>query len=307
MKIKEHILFTKQERRGILLFFLLASVFLLFMEFRDWQRNAQSPPPQIEFLAASESDTLGHHTPDTFTEDGAFKANRKSPDTHVKSISQFYFDPNRISADSLRLLGFSNFASRNLVNFVTKGGRIYDEAKFLSIYGVDSMLVKKLEPWIQYPVKQKPGTDDRSTLAGNQKKWHPQRLVDLNTADSLQLDSIPGIGPYTATKILKMRKRLGGFITLNQLQELRLVADSTLVNISGYLMVSKEKISPININKADFQTFLKHPYFSKETVTAILKYRKQHGLFTNTSEISRIMAIPEEVGIKILPYLSVSD
>jgi competence protein ComEA len=286
---------------------MLASVFLLIMEIREWYRNTHTPPLQNDFFTVSNLDTVAQDRHRNDMQKDTYKTNKKASFSKEKSTIRFHFDPNRISSDSLRLLGFSNFASRNLVNFVAKGGRIYDQTKLLSIYGVDSILVNELAPWIQYPLRQKTGKEIRPNTSMNHNKWRSQRIVDLNKADSLQLDSVPGIGPYTAAKIIKMRNRLGGYISVHQLQELQIISDSSFVKISEFLMVSKGNISHININKADYQTFVRHPYFSRETASAILKYRKQHGAFTNVSEISRIMVIPEEIGAKIKPYLAVLD
>jgi competence protein ComEA len=308
MKFREHFMFTRQERRGIFLFFLLASLYLVFMEIRERMQYSQDPPPLIEFNADSDQDTTGSEFTESLSgERTPRSAQKASRSTREQKNIRFDFDPNSISADSLRLLGFSDFASRNLVNYVAKGGRIYDKRKLLTVYGVDSMLVSALEPWIRYPgdPKNKVKTDVPSS--DSHKKWHAKGIVDLNTADSLQLDSVPGIGPYTAAKILKMRRRLGGFVAVGQLRELSLVPDSTYERINKYVTASRDKISPININTADFKTFIRHPYFSKETTSAILNYRKQHGNFKNPAEIGKIMSVKEEVGAKILPYLKVSD
>ncbi len=301
-------MFTRQERRGIFLFFILASLYLVFMEIRERMQYAQDPPPMIEFNVNSYQDTSGSEFTESHSDERAFQSEQKAAQYNREQNNvRLNFDPNNISADSLRLLGFSDFASRNLVNYVAKGGRIYDKQKLLTVYGVDSLLVAALEPWIRYPGNPKTEKKADIPFGNSHRKWHIKGIVDLNTADSLQLDSVPGIGPYTAAKILKMRRRLGGFVAVGQLREFSLVPDSTYENISKYVAATRDKISPININTADFKTFIRHPYFSKETTSAILNYRKQHGNFKNPAEISKIMSITEEVGTKIIPYLKVSD
>jgi competence ComEA-like helix-hairpin-helix protein len=49
------------------------------------------------------------------------------------------------------------------------------------------------------------------------KKKPPERPVSLNTATSEQLQQVPGIGPATADKILKMRKSYGPFKSVDDL------------------------------------------------------------------------------------------
>ena len=48
-------------------------------------------------------------------------------------------------------------------------------------------------------------------------KKPPTQPVNINTADSTQLQLVPGIGPSTAEKILQMRKSYGAFKSVNDL------------------------------------------------------------------------------------------
>ena len=47
-----------------------------------------------------------------------------------------------------------------------------------------------------------------------------QQLIELNQADSLQLISIKGIGPFYSKQIIKYRKQLGEFLNYNQFSEI---------------------------------------------------------------------------------------
>jgi competence protein ComEA len=53
------------------------------------------------------------------------------------------------------------------------------------------------------------------------KKKPPDKPVNLNTVTSEQLQQVPGIGPATADKILKMRKSYGPFKTVDDLLAIR--------------------------------------------------------------------------------------
>ncbi|MDO4695725.1 ComEA family DNA-binding protein [Porphyromonas sp.] len=50
-------------------------------------------------------------------------------------------------------------------------------------------------------------------------KMKPGATVDLNSADTLLLQRIPGIGPSFARRIVKYRELLGGYYCVEQLQE----------------------------------------------------------------------------------------
>jgi competence protein ComEA len=52
--------------------------------------------------------------------------------------------------------------------------------------------------------------------------------VNVNTADVDELDRLPGIGPSRAREIVRLRERLGGFTSLDQLLEVRGIGPVTL-------------------------------------------------------------------------------
>ena len=58
-------------------------------------------------------------------------------------------------------------------------------------------------------------------------------LINLNTATLEQLDTLPGVGPVTATKIVDQRERSGPFQRIEELVELKIVNSSTFANIKG--------------------------------------------------------------------------
>ena len=55
--------------------------------------------------------------------------------------------------------------------------------------------------------------------------------VDLNTATLEQLDSVPGIGPVTAQKILDHRRKIGRFTSVDQLLDVSGIGTKTLEKI----------------------------------------------------------------------------
>lgn len=54
------------------------------------------------------------------------------------------------------------------------------------------------------------------------------RLVDLNTADTEQLEALPGVGPATAEAILDERERRGRFATVDDLLDVRGIGPAKL-------------------------------------------------------------------------------
>jgi comEA protein len=81
------------------------------------------------------------------------------------------------------------------------------------------------------------------------KKKPPEKPVNINTASSDELQTVPGIGPVTAEKILHMRKSYGAFKSVDDLLAIRGLGPKRLDKMRRYLTVgkaspSKNKSSP---------------------------------------------------------------
>jgi competence protein ComEA len=70
-------------------------------------------------------------------------------------------------------------------------------------------------------------------------KKPPTQPVNINTADSTQLQLVPSIGPSTAEKILQMRKSYGSFKSVNELTAIRGIGPKRLEKMRKYLTVGK--------------------------------------------------------------------
>jgi competence protein ComEA len=58
-------------------------------------------------------------------------------------------------------------------------------------------------------------------------------IVDLNSATAEQLDSLPGIGPSTAAKIVAYRQQHGAFHSLAELDAVSGIGPSKLAELKG--------------------------------------------------------------------------
>ena len=83
------------------------------------------------------------------------------------------------------------------------------------------------------PVGTVPTTGPTGTGPGET----PVELVDLNTADSEELDSLPGVGPATAEAIIAYRTEQGPFASVDELLEVRGIGDAKLAELRDLVTV----------------------------------------------------------------------
>ena len=78
-----------------------------------------------------------------------------------------------------------------------------------------------------------------ASLPAFAKKKPPVKPVNINTANSAELQQVPGIGPATAQKILEMRKSYGAFKSVDDLLAIRGLGPKRLEKMRKYLTVGK--------------------------------------------------------------------
>ena len=153
-----------------------------------------------------------------------------------------------------------------------------------------------MEPFINIPEREKDTIRKTQTFKPRENKL----MIELNTADTTQLASLPMIGPGRARMIYKYREKLGGFISESQVLEVFTMDSSVLETIRPYIHIDISHIRKLNMNSDS----LSHPYLNRKTASAIISYRKQHGNFTEVNDLRKVLLIDDQLWIKVAPYAS---
>jgi len=67
------------------------------------------------------------------------------------------------------------------------------------------------------------------------------RPIDLNTADSAALETVPGIGKSLSQRILAFREKNGPFQNVDDLLKVQGIGEKSIQKLRPYLMVAKAK------------------------------------------------------------------
>jgi DNA uptake protein ComE-like DNA-binding protein len=200
------------------------------------------------------------------------------PDQKVKLKPTFrVFDPNKASKDELLNTGFNQFQASNLVKYRESGGIFFQPEDLLKIYGIDSMFYNSIKSFIEL-------AKIPDEVQANKTKTK-SILIELNSADSLDLLQLKGIGPVFASRILKYRNLLGGFYGKHQLLEVYGFPEETYHSISENLTTDSLQVKKLRINFTGYAELIRHPYFEKRNVEAILNFRQNNGPFSSREQL----------------------
>jgi DNA uptake protein ComE-like DNA-binding protein len=156
------------------------------------------------------------------------------------------------------------------------------------------------------PVRKKAVVQNLSSVRKGPQKFHKQ-LTELNSCDTASLVALPGIGPVLSVRIVKYRNLLGGFVNVGQLREVYGLSEESFNMISSKVTVDSLLVKKIRINEADFKTLIRHPYFRKEEVQGIIKYRELEGKIGGLNEMVKNNIISNETAKKIRTYVDFGE
>lgn len=220
------------------------------------------------------------------------------------SVVLFPFDPNTMTEEEGRMLGLTESQVRNILNYRDKGGRFRIRSDFGRLYTIGEEDYARLEPYIDLPVSV-PEKENIYQNKYEETKLEPREipLVELNTVDSATLVELPQIGPYIAMRILEYRDRLGGYVDIEQLREVRGVDSTRFEVISPYIHLDGSEPRKIDVNRDDFRTLVHHPYLTYEQVKRIFNQREQRGMIKNWAQLETLLQEEGEVNPWLKSYV----
>ncbi len=126
--------------------------------------------------------------------------------------------------------------------------------------------------------------------------------TDLNSADTLELMQIRGIGPVFSRRILRYRDILGGYAQLAQLMEVYGIDEQHYSNICDFLHADTSLIIKLHPATDNFGTLLRHPYLDYEQVANIFRIRNT-GKLISPEDLLQSPAFSHADLARLRPYL----
>lgn len=136
------------------------------------------------------------------------------------------------------------------------------------------------------------------------EKYPKGTLVELNTADTVSLKKIPGIGSAFSNRIVKYRNLLGGYHSVDQLSEVYGMDEERFAALKEWFCVNPGLIQKRPINRFPTDSLLRHPYLNYRQAKAIQQLRRQKGKLTGWENLILLEEFSEADRKRIEPYLS---
>ena len=230
----------------------------------------------------------------TFPSSNSFDSKEKFAADQLKALQLSAFDPNLISEEDLLAMHLPASAIKGLISFREKYRPFQKPTDIYDVYTIDSALAESIIPFVEIKNVDREITS-ADTLLGP---------ISINQADTNLLKSVKGIGSYLAKSIVDYRTRLGGYYSVEQLQDLFAVDSSRFANIKNqfYCDTSFQKL---NINRAEEETLYNHPYISYKLARNIVEFRERMRLFEKEAELMNIELVDGVLFSKLAPYLEI--
>ena len=287
-RVKNYLSITKKEWNGmVILLLVIAVVFAAPYVYQQFHTNKV-----VDFKDFNKDVALLNHAKGG--DASGYNDNSASlSDEKISKPTLFVFNPNNLPAEQWKQLGLSERQISIIKHYEAKGGHFSKKEDVEKIYGITADDYKRIAPYINIPDE---GYTSNKLAAGE--------VVELNTADSAKLTRIHGIGPAFAVRIVEYRKRLGGFLNKEQLQEVYGIDTTKFAEIKNQVGINPAHITKININAVDFEGLRKFPYLTNKQTNAVIQYRLQHGNYQSIIDMKNIAILDGIILRKIEPYLS---
>jgi DNA uptake protein ComE-like DNA-binding protein len=288
-KLKSLFMFTSDQRKGIfvLLFFIVALQFVYF--FTDFNITQTISPDKQEWLAMqSKIDSIKASNP--------------------KYIVKVYpFNPNFITDYKGYKLGMSVREIDRLLDYRKENKYVNSPKEFQAVTQISDSLLNAIAPSFKFPDWVKNTTQNKGYVKYENKAFAKNEktvLIDINVATQEELIKIYGIGEVISLRILKLKENLGGFVSMEQMNDVWGLSPEVIGALNSHFKVyALPMVHKIDINNASLKEISQFSYFRYALAKEIVTYRSMNGDIKNVEDLTKIKGFPVEKANIIALYL----
>lgn len=288
--IKSFFNYSRSQRTGIFILFTIIIALQLVFFFVDFSSFSKDTPEKERWLSLqSQIDSLKQDKLD-----------------YVPKV--YPFNPNFITDYKGYKLGMSVQQIDRLLAFRKQNKYVNSPEDFQAVTKVSDSLLNTISPYFKFPdwVKNKKEYKDykKYPMTAFAKK-EKIVIIDINQATQEDLIKIYGIGEAISTRILKYKESLGGFVSMEQMNEIWGLSPEVIEKLNKYFKVSTSSdIKKIDINNASIKELSLFPYFKYPISKNIVTFRSMNGDIKNCEDLTKIKGMSIEKAKIIALYLN---
>lgn len=215
----------------------------------------------------------------------------------------FIFDPNTVTYDELRMLGFDKRTAVGIIKYRTAGKVFGIAEEFALCYGVSDSMFMRLRPYInigkEFATKPtKPAKQHFDSLYRSHPSRFSPRPFEKFRIDTVGVEYLRLIGFSTrqAEALIEYRNRGKGIFSMNELRDCYAVSEEMADSLSHFVILSERDPHDglVEINEADSATLRSVRGIGAKTVVAVMQYRKLLGGFVRKEQIAELKCVTKE-------------
>ncbi len=309
MKIYHDNFYSRADRRSLL--FIVIVILLCMLVIWLVERSGFIGPSAVLADSIATDSTILRRNGGGIGSGSAYHSGGGSAYYAVEGVKQelFPFDPNTADSTQFLRLGLQPWQVRNIYKYRAHGGIYRQPSDFARVYGLTKGQYERLLPYIRISDNYKPASqfvhsyylaaDTTAVMRHDSGKLKMGETVSLAAMDTTIFMSVPGIGSYYSRQIVRYGRLLGGYISVDQLDEI----DNFPSEAKQFFIADRGSIVKLNINKLKVNELAKHPYIGFFRAKAMVDYRRVHGNITNLSQLSLLRGFSQEERVRMEPYI----
>ncbi|MBG6110414.1 DNA uptake protein ComE-like DNA-binding protein [Flavobacterium sp. CG_23.5] len=287
--INEYFNFTREQRKGIFVLVAIIVVLQLLYFYVDFSVLAKDFPEKRKWLSLqSQIDSM--------------KMDRKTESPKI-----YLFNPNFITDYKGYKLGMSVKELDRLFAFRKENKYVNSSKEFQQVTQISDSLLNVMAPFFKFPdwvnnKKQFKVYEKYPNMAFTKKEKIV--FIDINEATQENLIKIYGIGEAISLRILKLKESLGGFVSMEQMNDVWGLSPEVIANLNTHFKVlAQPKIKKIDINNASLKELSQFSYFRYPLAKEIVTYRSMNGDIKNIEDLTKIKGFSVDKAKIIALYL----
>ncbi|SDZ98997.1 DNA uptake protein ComE [Flavobacterium gillisiae] len=287
--IKSYFAFSAEQRTGIVILFTIIIILQSVYFFVDFNTTQSVSPNKKKWLAMqSKIDSLKELNP--------------------KYIVKIYpFNPNFITDYKGYKLGMSVLEIDRLLDYRKENKYVNSAKEFQSVTQISDSLLNAIAPYFKFPDWVKNKMNNKGYVKYENKAFAKKEkvaLIDINLATQEDLIKIYGIGEVISLRILKLKESLGGFVSMEQMNDVWGLSPEVVESLNSHFKVyALPLLHKIDINNASLKEISQFSYFRYALAKEIVTYRSMNGDIKNVEDLIKIKGFPVEKANIIALYL----